>query len=78
MATWVSISKVEKFPAVRKQYNTNGAFRAAVAAEIGATSTWARRPPGVNKGSAKSASNLQVDVTAIPGVRALKRSGRPV
>lgn len=74
MATFVSYARAAKLPAVLKKYKKVGQFRKAVLAAV-AAGTWAKKP--LQTGVVRKANSIRVDVSAIPGVRALKRSGRP-
>lgn len=87
MAVWVEVKKAAKFPAVINAYaragggmgNTNGnakkGFLKTVAAALVAAAAWVRKPP---LGAGVSRQDVQVDVRAIPGVRALRSDGKPV
>lgn len=71
MATFVSAKKARRFPEVMKKFRKMGA--AAFDKQVKNGAPYARVPPG---GAAVSRQNAQVDVTAITGVAALKKSGR--
>lgn len=85
MATWVPVNKVATFPAVINAYaragggegNTTGVakkgFLKTVYAALAAAAAWVRKPP---TGAAVSKQDSQVDVTAIPGVKPLRKDGK--
>jgi len=84
MATWVDTNKVAKFPIVVAAYKRAGGgmnggpanaakgFLKTVRAALTAGSAWVRYNPG----TVHSWQNSQVDVTAIPGVPALRDNGK--
>lgn len=80
MATWVATNKAATFPEVIKVYQRAGGggqsgkegFLKAVKAAVLASSSWVRKAPGASNDWQDS----QVDVTAIPGVRALRANGK--
>ena len=80
MATWVPTNRAATFPEVIKVYQRAGGgqgsgkkgFLKAVKAAIAAGSTWVRKSPGASNDWQDS----QVDVTSIPGVRALRDNGK--
>lgn len=75
MSTWVSIKRVSRFPQVLQTYRTASGFFDAVRAALKAGSAWVRLPPSDTN---VSWQDSQIDVAAIPGVAALRASGRKV
>lgn len=86
MATWVLFKKAAKFPEVINAYHAVGygqgngltgnakrSFYVAVKRALAAGAAWVRKPP---TGAAVSVQDTQIDVTAIPGVRALRKDGK--
>lgn len=71
MATYVPLKKVVTFPAVKKVFKRGGA--AALLAKVKKGASYARVTPSTGT----SRQNAQIDVSAITGVRALKKNGRP-
>jgi len=80
MATWVNTNKAAKFPEVINVYARAGGgqgsgkkgFLKAVQAAVLAGASWVRKAPGASNDWQDS----QVDVTNIPGVRALRHDGK--
>ena len=80
MATWVATNRAATFPEVIEVYQRAGGgqgsgkkgFLKAVKAAVLAGSSWVRKAPGASNDWQDS----QVDVTAIPGVRALRANGK--
>lgn len=80
MATWVPTNRAATFPEVINVYARAGGgqgsgkkgFLKAVKAAVLAGSSWVRKAPGASNDWQDS----QVDVTAIPGVRALRDNGK--
>ncbi|MGH8240595.1 MAG: hypothetical protein ACREXP_26755 [Steroidobacteraceae bacterium] len=70
MATYVSVKKVRKFPAVLKAFKRGGA--ASFDAKVKKAASYSRVTPGTGTGR----SNAQIDVTSITGVKALKKNGK--
>ena len=68
MSIWVSAKRAAKFPAVINFYHKASLFLKTVKAG----GVWIRLPPA---GAAVSKQDAQVDVTAIPGVPALRKDG---
>lgn len=86
MATWVPVNKAAKFNEVINAYaragggqgngttgNAKRGFLLSVKRALAAAAAWVRKPP---TGAAYSWQDAQVDVTAIPGVRALRKNGK--
>jgi hypothetical protein len=73
MATFIPLIRAEKLPTVLKKYKKPGQLRKAVAAQVTGSKTWAKAPPST--GVAKKGNSVRVDVAAIPGVKALRKSG---
>jgi hypothetical protein len=71
MATYVSVKKVRRFPAVMKAFKRGGAQ--SFDAKVKAKASYSRLTPSTGT----SRRNAQVDITSIPGVRALKKNGKP-
>jgi hypothetical protein len=70
MATYVSVKKASKFPAVLKKFKRGGAQ--AFIAKVKKAASYSRVTPGTST----SRRNAQVDVTSITGLPAMKKSGR--
>lgn len=70
MATYVSVKKAAKFPAVLNKYRRGGA--AAFLAKVKAKASYGRTAPSTGT----SRQNAQIDVSSITGVPALKRNGK--
>lgn len=73
MSIFLPLARVRKLPQVLKVYKNEKVFKAAVLAEANGSHVWARWAPGITANSGDS--NLQADVTAIPGVPALTSTG---
>lgn len=85
MATWVPLNKAAKFPAVINVYaragngmgNVTGlakrGFLRTARLALAAAAAWVRKPP---TGAADGWQDSQVDVTAIPGVKPLRKDGK--
>ena len=72
MATWITYPKVEKFPAVLRQYKRPRQFYDAVRAEVLGSAVWARRSTATVP---NAPACWQVNVEAITGVRPLTAAG---
>ena len=86
MAIWVNLNRAAKFPEVIKVYKRagrgqgQGAAQAAgflttvkrLVSEQATVPAWIRKSPGASN----DWQDVQVDVTAIPGVRALNVNGK--
>jgi hypothetical protein len=72
--TFVSYARVWQFKEVRRFYLTTSAFKNAVLVELRGAAVWARWTPGTL--SFSGSSNMQIDVTAIPGVPPLRMGGQ--
>jgi len=72
---FVSVAKAMKFPAVKKKYRTTSGFLKAVRAQAKGAASWAKRPGTISNVSQKS-NSVKINTAAIPGVPALKSSGR--
>jgi hypothetical protein len=70
MATYVSVKKVRKFPAVLKAFKRGGAQ--SFDAKVKKAASYTRLTPGTGT----SRRNAQVDIRSIPGVKALKKNGK--
>lgn len=70
MATYVSVKKVRRLPAVLKAFKRGGANSFDAKVKRGAA--YARTAPS----GPASRRNAQIDVTSITGVPALKKNGR--
>lgn len=86
MAIWVNLNRADKFPEVIKVYKRAGHGQGGTEAQAkgflttvrlavtsgAALPSWIRKAPGASNDWQDS----QVDVTAIPGVRALNQNGK--
>lgn len=84
MATWVHVNEAATYPEVVKVYKRAGGggaggpakaakgFLKTVKAAVASGASWVRKAPG----GSNDWQDSQVDVTSIPGVRALRDNGK--
>lgn len=79
MAVWVEVKKAMTFPAIINVFaragGGAGSAKKGFLKLVKAGGAWVRTPPA---GAGVSKQNAQVDVTAIPGVVALRKDGKRV